>query len=92
MCHCYRWFDAAQHVGELTEWFQRTRATSEHTYHCLDWFGGSESVSKAWTTQGYRAMAFDIKLSGSHDMVSRAGCYVLLEMAAQSLVLNDHGS
>lgn len=41
---------------------------------------------RQWRVSGYVGQSFDIKISDEHDLVTRRGCFCLLEMTLKQLV------
>ena len=72
-------------MPQLKAWIESTAGTVANIYDCLDMFGASQRVAETWKTAGYRAIAFDVKLSSSHDLCSQKGVKVLLRMALELL-------
>ena len=70
-------------MAQLKDWMGRLQGTVARTYDCLDMFGASQRVAQTWKDAGYRAIAFDVKLSKSHDLCSKKGVQVLLRMALE---------
>lgn len=55
-------------------------------YSVLDLFGASKRVAKTWIENGYSAVAYDIKISATHDICTEAGFKELITMGMQQLV------
>ena len=75
-------------MPQLKAWMRETEGTVARIYDCLDMFGASQRVAQTWQDAGYRAIAFDVKLSRSHDLCSQKGVKVLLRMALELLGWN----
>ena len=52
----------------------------------------SISDRRQWSTYGYVSRAFDIKISLSHDILTKTGVYALLMMMLEILVPKSAGS
>ena len=82
-----RWYRPEDHFDSLLEYAKDLVENVPKTYAVLDLFGASQRVANTWIRNGYSAVAFDIKISASHDICTEAGFKKLLEMAMQWLVL-----
>ena len=47
--------------------------------------GSSQRPRKQWTKHGYKSQAFDVKLCRQHDLTTRMGFYILLDMLLSRL-------
>lgn len=75
----HSWYDAAAHMSELQAFISSW--TGLHDLHCLDLYGASMNIKEAWQRYGDSGAAYDIKSGGrSHDVTSRVGFMVLLEL------------
>eukprot|EP00442_Polarella_glacialis_P054099 CAMPEP_0115142078 /NCGR_PEP_ID=MMETSP0227-20121206/59937_1 /TAXON_ID=89957 /ORGANISM="Polarella glacialis, Strain CCMP 1383" /LENGTH=333 /DNA_ID=CAMNT_0002550599 /DNA_START=75 /DNA_END=1076 /DNA_ORIENTATION=+ len=60
----------------------------QRRHRCIDIFGVSGTMKKAWLKAGDSAVNYDIKSNPAHDIVSKSGFYALLDYG---LELHDNG-
>ena len=72
-----QWFYAQEHWSEIAWFVDHWRGPRD--LHLLDCFGASQKMAKAWKRRGFKASAYDIKLStDTMDIVTESGFYNLL--------------
>jgi len=60
------WFRAADYEAELNAYAQEMQGPP--CYHCIDLFGASEAMKKAWNRNGFEAASFDYLLGGAEHL------------------------
>ena len=59
------WFDASLHEAWLHDYIDSWQGPLQEELWCIDLFGASEVIKKAWEKQGFKAAAFDILIGGA---------------------------
>ena len=67
-------------MAGLRAWVKELHHSSAMVYDCLDIFGASERIKFTWINAGYKASAFDVKLSPDHDLTAEVGFKTLVEL------------
>lgn len=73
------WYLAARDWGSLDKFCRRFSA--ERNLFCVDVYSVSKRIANTFTSHGFAAAAFDIKSNPLHDITTRAGFLILLELA-----------
>lgn len=75
------WWEAENHEGILMDML--TSWDRPCDVHCIDMFGASGMIAKAWSKKGYSSLIFDILHDPKHDMCVRSGCRAFMHMASR---------
>lgn len=80
-----KWFHAEQHKEELETLMRGYQGIQDLT--CLDVFGFSGSITKAWRDKGFTAEKYDIALNPrSNDLLGKRGFLCLVRYLTVTLL------